>query len=65
MELFTAAPMLLGTKALLKALQIPYIEKTAPENAPDDQLLEIDWEGSALTLLPGSNRQLFRHMVKE
>ncbi len=64
MELFTAAPMLLGTKALLKALQIPYIEKTAPENAPDDKLLEIDWEGSALTLLPRSNRQLFHHMVK-
>ena len=63
MELYTAAPMLLGTKALLRALPIPYLEKTASENSPDDRLLEIDCKGAALTLLPRGNEQLFRQMV--
>lgn len=63
MELFTAAPMLLGAKALLRALPVPYIEKSVPENAPDDRLLEIDCKGADLTLLPRGNALLFRQMA--
>lgn len=59
MKLSISAPMLLGTKALLDALRIPYIEKTAPDRTPDDLVLDIVDEGPLIQLLPRDGRRAF------
>ena len=52
MKLSLAAPMYLGTKALLKALAVSYTEINDPAQAPEEFVLDISGDGPALRLLP-------------